>query len=369
MTTPLPTQGSGADAGMPRVDADALERFGVACFEAMGLGPEESRICADALMQSELRYHPGQGQGIKRLHSYRERIAQGRVDIHAAFDVRKESPALALVDAHNGLGSVVGRRAMELACDKAAVCGVGTVVVRGSTHYGSSSVHARTALERGMIGVAFTNAGPEMAAWGGRTPVVGTNPWGIAAPTGGAFPVVLDIALTTAGKGMMRFLADRGQSMPRDWALTPDGEETDDPAAAMAGALLGIGQYKGVGLSFFTDVLTGVLSGGAFGLTPYSDPAKLDVAHTFIAFDVAWFMEPTEFHARMQAFIAEVKSSELRPGFDEVLVPGELEHRREVAKRAEGVPLPRADLDRLVALGDELGVDASPLRGALEAKA
>ena len=350
---------------MPRVDAEALERFGVACFEAMGLAADDARICADALMQSELRYHPGQGQGIKRLRAYRERIASGRVDIRAAFEVRKESPALALVDAHNGLGSVVGRRAMVLACDKAAVCGVGAVVVHGSTHFGSSSVHARVALERDQIGVAITNAGPEMAAWGGRTPVLGTNPWGIAAPTGGAFPVVLDIALTTAGKGMMRYLAERGQPMPLDWALTPEGEETDDPTAAMAGALLGIGQYKGVGLSFFTDVLTGVLSGGAFGLTPYRDPAKLDVAHTFLAFDIEWFMEPSEFHARMHAFIDEIKASELRPGFDEVLVPGELEHRREREKRATGVPLPETDLRDLVTLGEELGVDVNALQIAL----
>ena len=356
MSERLPTQGHGVDPDMPRVDADALEAFADACFRAMGLNEGDAAICADALMQSELRYHPGQGQGVRRLLSYRDRIAGGRVDPNAPFDVVKESPALALVDAHNGLGSVVGRRAMELACDKAALSGVGTVVVRGSTHYGSSSVHARTALGRDMIGIALTNAGPEMAAWGGRTPVVGTNPWGIAAPTGGDFPVVLDIALTTAGKGMMRFLADRDERMPRDWALTPDGQETDDPSAAMAGALLGIGQYKGFGLSFMTDVLTGVLAAGAFGRAPYSDPAKLDVAHTFLAFDVGWFQPLSEFHARMQAFIAEIKESELRPGFDEVLVPGELEHRREAEKRAHGVPLPVAQFEELVALAGELGV-------------
>ena len=40
----------------------------------------------------------------------------------------------------------------------------------------------------------------------------------------------------------------------------------------MDGFLLGIGQYKGYGLSFMTDVLTGVISGGGYGLIPYSDP-------------------------------------------------------------------------------------------------
>jgi LDH2 family malate/lactate/ureidoglycolate dehydrogenase len=329
----------------------------------MGVADDDARVCADALMQSELRYHPGQGQGVRRLVAYFDRIRQGRLDVHAPFEVLKESPALALVDAHNGLGSVIGRKAMLLACDKAAVCGVGTVVVRGSTHYGSSSVHARAALERGYVGVALTNAGPEMAAWGGRTPVVGTNPWGIAAPTGGDFPVVLDIALTTAGKGMMRFLADRGARMPTDWALTPDGEETDDPAAAMAGALLGIGQYKGFGLSFMTDVLTGVIAGGGFGRAPYSDPAKLDVSHTFLALDPSWFGPLEDFHARMQAFVEEVKASALRPGFTEVLVPGELEHRRETEKRAHGVPLPQGEVAALRDLAARLGVDAAALEG------
>lgn len=347
---------------MQRVDAGALLGFAVACFEALGVSPGDAGICADALLQSELRYHPGQGQGVRRLASYRDRIRRGHVDASAPFEIVKESPALALVDGHNGLGSVVGHKAMSLAADKADASGIGCVVVRGSTHYGSSSVHARTAVERGHVGIAFTNAGPEMAAWGGRTPVVGTNPWGIAAPTGGAFPVVLDIALTTAGKGMMRYLADRGEPMPRDWALTPDGEETDDPTAAMAGALLGIGQYKGFGLSFMTDVLTGVLSGGAFGRTPYADPANMDVAHTFLAFDIDWFQPREAFYSSMQAFIAEIKASALRPGFDEVLIPGELEHRRETDKRANGVPLPADEFETLVALAGELGVDPGPLR-------
>ena len=90
---------------------------------------------------------------------------------------------------------------MRLAAAKAKVCGIGTVIVRNSTHYGSSAVHAAEAELAGCIGTAFTNAGPEMAAWGGATPVVGTNPWAIAAPGGTGFPVILDIALTTAGKG------------------------------------------------------------------------------------------------------------------------------------------------------------------------
>jgi len=227
------------------VTRTSLEQFTVATLRALGLSDEDAALFGGALVFSELRFHPGHGQGVKRLRRYQHRIAQRLTDPAAPLEVVKESPALALLDAHNGLGTVAAAKAMRMAIGKARTCGIGTVIVRHSTHFGSSAVHACQAAEAGCIGLAFTNAGPEMAPWGAREGAVGTNPWGLAAPTGMGFPAVLDIALTTAGKGMMQWRAREGQPMPRDWALTPEGHETDDPHAAMTGALLGIGAYKG----------------------------------------------------------------------------------------------------------------------------
>ena len=341
---------------MTSVTKDSLLSFMAAAFRALGLRPEDAQTFAEALVFSELRFHPGHGQGVKRLRRYKDRIEAGQVAPRAPWTILKESPALALVDAHNGIGTVAAARAMRLAIEKAKVCGIGQVVVRGSTHYGSSAVHACQAADAGCIGISFTNAGPEMAPWGGREGATGTNPWGIAAPTGLGFHAVLDIALTTAGKGMMQWHAREGRPMPLDWALTPDGEETDDPNAAMAGALLGIGQYKGYGLAFMTDVLTGVIGGGGFGLTPYADPAKLDVSHTLTALDIEWFMGLDRFKARMDDFAGMMKSRALRPGFTEILIPGEQEARRVARKSAHGVPLEDGVLADLQALKGELGI-------------
>ena len=355
---------------MTNVTRDSLNAFMVEGFLRLGLPDADARIFADALVFSELRFHPGHGQGVKRLRRYHERISKGLVNPVTQLEVVKQSPALALLDAHNGIGTVAAARAMTLAIDKARNCGIGQVIVRNSTHYGSSAVHACQASDAGMIGISITNAGPEMAPWGGREGAVGTNPWGIAAPTDLGFPVVMDIALTTAGKGMMQWQARSGQPMPLDWALTPDGLETDDPNAAMAGALLGIGQYKGYGLAFMTDVMTGVIGGGGFGLTPYADPAKLDVSHTLTAIDIGWFMELPEFHARMARFAQMVKSRALRPGFTEILLPGEQEARRVARKSAQGVPLEDAVLADLRALATEIGITSDiiatgPYEGAL----
>ncbi|MDZ4767448.1 MAG: Ldh family oxidoreductase [Chloroflexota bacterium] len=339
-----------------RVPVAELEQFTYACFRAMGAPEDDARRCTHGLMHSEMRCLPGQGQGVRRLPVYHERIGSGYIQPGAPFEIVKESPALALVDGHNGLGSPIAQRAMELAIQKAKVCGVGTVIVRNSTHFGSSGVPARLAVEAGCIGIAMTNAGPEMAAWGGASAVVGTNPWGIAAPTGGDFPVVLDIALTTAGKGMMNWYIREGKKMPLDWALTPEGFETDDPAEALKGALLGIGQYKGYGLAMLTDVMTGVLSGGAFGLYPYSNPAHQDVSHTMIALDIEWFMPLSEFKTRMDSFIQDIKNTRKRPGVEEILVPGEIDHRRETDYRANGARVDVVIFDQLHELAGKLGV-------------
>lgn len=340
-----------------RVPVDALENFVYRAFKAMGMSDADAKMCTNGLMQSELHCHPGQGQGVGGLIGYHRRISNGWYTLNAPFEVVKESSALALVDAHNAPGSITSQRAMRLAVEKAKISGIGTVVVRNSTHFGSSAVHARIAAEHDCIGIAMTNAGPEMAPWGAASGVVGTNPWGLAAPTGGDFPVVLDVALTTAGKGMMRWFEREGKKMPLDWALTPEGNETDDPAAAMTGALLGIGQYKGFGLAMLTDVLTGVLSGGGFGLVPYAKPEKLDVSHTFIALDIEWFMPIATFKQRMNDFIHQIKSAKLRPGFSEILVPGEIDYRREQERRRDGTQLDAEVFDKLQALANELKIE------------
>lgn len=343
---------------LTNVTRDSLQAFMVEGFEKLGLTAGDAKIFADALIFSELRFHPGHGQGVRRITRYRERIEGGMTDPLAKWEIVKESPALALVDAHNGIGTVAAAKAMTLAIKKAKVCGIGQVIVRNSTHYGSSAVHACQAVEAGCIGMAYTNAGPEMAPWGAREGATGTNPWGIAAPTDLGFPAVMDFALTTAGKGMMQWHAREGKKMPLDWALTPEGEITDDPNAAMTGPLLAIGEYKGYGLAFMTDVLTGVIGGGGFGLMPYADPKKLDVSHALTAIDIEWFMPRAEFEKRMGEFSQMMKSRATRPGFSEVLIPGEQEARRVAKKSANGVPLDDEILAELQAFGSDLGLSS-----------
>jgi LDH2 family malate/lactate/ureidoglycolate dehydrogenase len=332
-----------------------LSRFTHEAVERMGVRPEDGEIIADVLLSGALRSVPGQGQGVQSLPKYWGRLKSGLVDRDARFEVVRREGATALTDAHDGLGHVMGTHAMNLAIEIAAEVGVGTVGVRHSTHFGIAAYYPMLALKRDFIGLAFSNASAEIAPWGGTRATVGTNPWAAAIPTGTEPPVVLDMANSTSGKGMIGWYLREGLRIPDDWALTADGERTTDAAAGMEGTLFPVGGPKGYGMSVIVDAITGVLTGSAFGLTAFGDERQ-DVGHLMIAIDVSRFIPIASFKMRMDAFIGEIRSSPLALGVESIYLPGELEYRREEERRRDGVPIANDRLEELHQLARELGV-------------
>jgi LDH2 family malate/lactate/ureidoglycolate dehydrogenase len=338
------------------VQLDTLGRFCREAAEQMLVPPGDAEIFVDVLVSGSLRSVPAQGQGVQQLPTYYERIKAGVIDVHAA---------VALADAHRGLGSVSATKAMALAVELAASQGIGAVGVRDSTHFGIAAYYAMLALPHEFIGIAFSNAGPEIAPWGGTQAVVGTNPWAVAIPAGTELPVVLDIANSTSGKGMIGWYLREGRSIPDDWALTADGRRTADPELGSAGTLFPLGGPKGYGMAVVVDALTGVLTGSAFGLACFGAEWQ-NVGHLLIALDVSRFGPVADFKDRIDTLIGQIRSSPLAPGTDAIYLPGELEHRRAEERRRSGVPIEAGRFDALVALGDELGVSTS-LEGVLTA--
>jgi len=58
-----------------------------------------------------------------------------------------------------------------------------------------------------------------------------------------------------------------------------------------------------------------------------------------MALDIAAFTGRDRFRQEVDSFIDFLKSSRMLPGFDQICLPGEIEHRMRRQKEAEGVGL------------------------------
>jgi LDH2 family malate/lactate/ureidoglycolate dehydrogenase len=338
-----------------------IRRFAYDLARGLGASDEEAEIISDGITTACLWWHPGQGQGLEKFFRYHRRVKNGGYIPRAPLTWVREGKATALLDAGKAFGYVAATTAMRRAIELARTAGVGLVGVRNSNHFGIAGYHAKTAAEAGFIGIAMTNAKAEMAPWGARTAVLGTNPWGWAVPRRNAYPIILDMALTMSGIGMIQWAYREGRSVPDDLALTADGRRTTNPAELLEGSTqLPIGRYKGYGLSFMTDVVTGVLMGAKFGLSVFQDDTHFDVGHVLIAIDVEAFAPRESFYDRLEQLIREVKSATPIQEGQEILLPGEAEYRRMLERRRDGIPVDVDTVERLRPIAAELGV-AFPL--------
>ncbi len=338
---------------------ETLSDFAGAFMRGLGATAEEAEIISDGLMTASQWWHPGQGQGLEKLFRYKRRVKNGGIVPDAPMTWLKDGPSYALLDAAKGFGYVAAQRAMRRAVDKAKTSGIAMVGVRHSNHFGIAGYHALTAAKAGLIGWSMTNAAAEMAPWGSAKVVLGTNPWGMAIPRSAENAIVLDMALTMSGKGMMRWYEREKRAMPDNWALTPEGQVTTDPSAAMTGPLLPIGEYKGYGLSLFTDVVAGVMTGALFGMDVFQDDQNFDVGHMMVAINPTAMMSQDDFDRRLEELLSQVKDAPPIDSARPVMLPGEVEFGRMAERRGEGIPVSRETVAQLRDLAAEIGVKCS----------
>lgn len=339
------------------ITPDRLLDFATAAYVRAGMTEPDARLAADTLVQADLWGH--QSHGVLRLPWYVARLRAGVCDPVAQPELVVDAGAIAVMNGHDAMGQVLTARAMEDAIRRAKAHGIGAVALRRSNHFGTAMYFTLMAARAGCVGFLSTNASPAMAPWGGRRKTVGTNPWSWAAPAGALAPMVLDIANTGVARGKIYLARQKGQPIPEGWAITAEGAPTTDPAEAIDGIILPMAGHKGYAIAVMMDMLSGVLTGSAFGTGvhgPYQTEQRSGAGQFMIALDIAAIQPLAEFGARMERYIAELKSVPLAQGFDEVVYPGELEARNDARHRSEGLVLPPDTLADLRKLADELGL-------------
>jgi LDH2 family malate/lactate/ureidoglycolate dehydrogenase len=325
---------------MTKINHPNLKVVVTRIFEKLKVPLEHCSIIADVLVEANLR--GVRSHGVSRLEEYKNLIENGGWTLDSEPLIERQTINTALIDGKNGVGIVTAQTAMKLAISMAEQNNIGFVSVKGSGHFGTAAYYSMMAVEKDMIGIVMTNASPGISPWGGTKPILGNNPWSVAAPMSEGESIVLDMANSVVARGKIRNAAKQNERIPNSWALDENGQPTEDPTAALKGSLMPIGGYKGYGLTLMIDILTGVLSGAAYGArvgSPRDSENSQNVGQTFIAVNIEAFQPIVQFKKTVQEYVREIKDSPKAIGIKGIFVPGEIENNEKMKQLKEGITL------------------------------
>ena len=284
---------------------------------------KHAEICADAIINAELVGAPS--HGIARVASYCNRIKKKVINPKPKIKIKKISPSICHIDANNGIGFIGADLGINIGIKNAKKTGVGLVAVKNSGHYGLSGYYAERAAKKGLLAFCFTNAPPALAPYGAKKKLFGTNPICFAAPTGTNAPFVLDTSVSKINRGKIRRAQKLGKKIPIDVALDKNGNPTTDPNKALRGLQLPIAEFKGSGLAWMVDILTGVLTGGNHAgkvKDPFDDfSGPQNIGHLFILFKPNLFVK--NYTKRIKENIKKIKKLPKLKGVKKIYYPGE----------------------------------------------
>lgn len=350
--------------------AASLHDFTTRVFQYHGVPEADARLAANVLAYSDL--HGIDSHGVARLKTYSDLLQTGRINPRPLPRIIRERKATATFDGDNGLGLVVGPMALEIAMDKAAECGTGSVAVCNTNHFGAAGYYPVEALKRDQIGWAMTNSSKGVAPLWGAEKMLGTNPIAMAFPGLEEPPVVVDLATSAVAYGKIEIAGRKGESIPDGWAIAQNGLTTLNPLEMMnGGALLPLGStremggHKGYCLAALVDMLTAVLSGAnwgpfapAFAINTEVTPGSVGkgIGHFFGAWDIDAFREVDEFKRQVDHWVRTFRQTKVQPGQERVLIPGDPERAAFAIRSEKGIPVIEAVVADLQGIAARTGL-------------
>ena len=340
-----------------KIDHRVLRDFYFRIIQAVGTPAEEAGMVADGLIDADL--HGIDSHGAVRIPSYIRTARDGRIRAASRPTVEWQRNSTALIDGHHGWGQPAAMLAVGELTQRARQYGTGAVSIKNTNHIGTLAYYGRALSAQGLLAFVTTNAAPNMAPWGGRGAVLGTNPICFSAPGPEGRAIVVDMANSIVAHGKIMLAKEKGEAIPANWALDKAGKSTTDPVAALEGSILPVGGPKGYGLALFADILSGVMSGANSGtkvnsiVKPGTKPAG--VGAFFFAIDLSPFGREG-FDERLAALVSMVTGVELAEGVDRIYLPGEIEWEKAQDRRKNGIPISEAVLQNLQSIGNEMNV-------------
>ena len=310
------------------MEKNKLKKLITKIFINHKLSRKDASICAEALVNAEIVGAPS--HGLSRLKMYCDRINKKVINPKPKIKIKNISKSITHIDADNSIGFVAADIGIKKAIENAKKTGIGLVGIKNSGHYGLSGYYAEQAVKKNLITFVFTNAPPAIAPHGAIKSLFGTNPICFGTPTNSKVPFILDTSVSMINRGKIRVAAKTGKKIPDDVALDKFGKPTTDAKKALAGVQLPIAGFRGSGLAWMVDILSGVFTGGNHGgavKDPFDDfSGPQNIGHLFIVMKSNLFV--SNYNKRIKNNIDQVKKLPKIKGLKEILYPGQNKFKR-----------------------------------------
>tara|TARA_S200000501_G_scaffold362870_1_gene392903 strand:- start:3640 stop:4644 length:1005 start_codon:yes stop_codon:yes gene_type:complete len=327
-----------------------LKNLIIKIFRNFKLSRRHSMICANAIIDAELVGAPS--HGLSRLKMYCERISKKVINPRPKITVKNISKSISIIDADDCIGFVAADAAIKKTIQNARKTGIGLVAVKNSGHYGLSGYYVEQAVKKNLITFAFTNAPPAIAPFGGKKSVFGTNPICFGTQTNSKVPFILDTSMSMINRGKIRVAEKLGKKIPYGVALNKFGRLTTNAKEALAGVQLPIAGFRGSGLAWMVDILTGVFVGSNHAgkvKDPFDDfSGPQNIGHLFIAFKDNLFVK--NYKKDIKSNIRSIKKTSKLKG-QKIFYPGEQKYLRKKMNSRKMIKIPKnikKDLDILL---------------------
>ncbi|MDO5056328.1 MAG: Ldh family oxidoreductase [Lautropia sp.] len=165
------------------------------------------------------------------------------------------------VNAGGGFSPLAFEQGAPLLAAKARRFGIAAMAINDCVHFSALWPEVEQLADEGVAALAMCPSNAYVAPAGGIRKLLGTNPLAFAWPCTGGMPYVFDFATSVVARGEVELYRLDGKTLPDGWGIDPQGKPTNDPAAALDGALLTFGGYKGSAIATMIEILAGVLIG------------------------------------------------------------------------------------------------------------
>lgn len=247
---------------------DAARALSRAVLKENGYSPSQ----ADAIAENVVTVQADgcDSHGLYRLLDCVSVVRRGGVNPTAVPEIVDRAPGIVRVDANGGSSLLAFAMGRDPLIAKARQQGVAALVINNAFHFSALWPDVESIANKGLAALAMNPSLPYVAPAGGKAPLMGTNPFAFSWPRSNDEPFTFDFATSVVARGEIELYRRAGKEIPEGWAIDDDGRATTDPTAAMAGALLPFGGYKGSALSLMIELLAGPLIGDAlsFELRP-----------------------------------------------------------------------------------------------------